>query len=163
MAKSPSHKWGQIIGQDFLEVAMDSLLRDMARKHDLFLDRKGTRQARKGKRISWEDLYGNAHDMDFVFERGGTLERIGVPVAFIETAWRRYTKHSRNKAQEIQGAVLPLVTTHQRHAPFIGVIVAGDWTGGALKQLQSLLTRRLSGLYDRHSWERQVGPRPQRP
>lgn len=113
MAESPSHKWGQIIGQEFLEVAMDPHLRTTATKHGLFLDLKGTRPARTGKKISWADLYGNTHDLDFVFERGGSPNKIGDPVAFIETAWRRYTKHSRNKAQEIQGAVLPLVTTHQ--------------------------------------------------
>ncbi|VTR94868.1 Uncharacterized protein OS=Candidatus Methanoperedens nitroreducens GN=ANME2D_02467 PE=4 SV=1 [Gemmata massiliana] len=148
MAESPSHKWGQIIGQEFLEVAIAPLLRDSAKKHRLFLDMKGPRPARAGKKITWEDLYGNAHDLDFVFERGGTPERIGDPVAFIETAWRRYTKHSRNKAQEIQGAVLPLVTTHQRHAPFIGVIVAGEWTEGARTQLQSLGFRVLYFSYN---------------
>jgi hypothetical protein len=58
-------------------------------------------------------------------------------VAFIETAWRRYTKHSRNKAQEIQGAILPLLVQHQFHAPFIGVILAGDFTSAALAQLKS--------------------------
>jgi hypothetical protein len=138
VAESPSHKWGQIIGQEFLEVAMEPLLRETAKKHNLFMDLKGPRPARTGKKISWRDLHGNAHDLDFVFERGGSLDVIGDPVAFIETAWRRYTKHSRNKAQEIQGAVLPLVMTHQRHAPFIGVILAGTWTDGAISQLKSL-------------------------
>ncbi len=137
MAESPAHQWGQIIGQEFLEVAIEPLLRRIARKHKLYLDCKGFRPARKGKKISWIDLYGNTHDLDFVLERGGTTKQIGTPVAFIETAWRRYTKHSRNKAQEIQGAILPLVTTHQHHAPFIGVILAGDFTEGALTQLKS--------------------------
>jgi hypothetical protein len=82
-----------------------------------------------------------------VFERGGTQENIGEPVAFIETTWRRYTKHSRNKAQEIQGAILPLVTTHQRHAPFVGVILAGEWTTGAISQLKSLGFRVLYFSY----------------
>ena len=45
---------------------------------------------------------GNVHDLDYVFEQGGTEATIGQPKAFIEIAWRRYTKHSRNKAQEIQ-------------------------------------------------------------
>lgn len=71
-------------------------------------------------------------------ERFGSDHRIGEPVAFIETAWRRYTKHSRNKAQEIQGAILPLVTTHKNFAPFIGVVLGGEFTDGAVKQLVSL-------------------------
>ncbi|MDY3562882.1 hypothetical protein R5W23_004363 [Gemmata sp. JC673] len=148
MAESPTHKWGQIIGSEFLEVAIAPLLRETAKRHALYLDVKGPRPARTGKKISWQDLYGNAHDLDFVFERGGTDDKLGDPVAFIETAWRRYTKHSRNKAQEIQGAVLPLVTTHQRYAPFIGVIVAGEWTGGAITQLHSLGFRVLYFSYD---------------
>jgi hypothetical protein len=101
-----------------------------------------------GKKISWTDLYGNTHDLDFVFERGGSPSAIGNPVAFIETAWRRYTKHSRNKAQEIQGAILPLATTHHRHAPFICVVLAGAFTAGALSQLRSLGFRVLHFTYD---------------
>jgi hypothetical protein len=148
VAESPSHKWGQIIGQEFLEVAMEPILRKTAKQHHLFLDVKGPRPARNGRKISWQDRYGNTHDLDCVFERGGTPRRIGDPVAFIETAWRRYTKHSRNKAQEIQGAILPLVSTHHRHAPFIGVILAGEWTEGALHRLQSLNFRILYFSYE---------------
>jgi hypothetical protein len=148
MATSPSHRWGQIIGQEFLEVAIEPLMRDVAAKHKLYLDRKGTRAARRGKKISWVDLYGNTHDLDFVLERNGSEAAMGSPVAFVETAWRRYTKHSRNKAQEIQGAILPLVMTHQHHAPFIGVVLAGDFTDGALNQLRSLGFRVLYFSYD---------------
>ena len=61
-----------------------------------------------------------------------------MPAAFIETAWRRYTKHSRNKAQEIQGAIIPLVETFRHVAPFQGAILAGVFTTGALTQLRSL-------------------------
>ena len=148
MATSPSHRWGQIIGQEFLEVAIEPLMREVATKHGLYLDQKGPRAARSGKKITWMDLYGNTHDLDFVLERNGSDAKIGSPVAFIETAWRRYTKHSRNKAQEIQGAILPLALTHQHHAPFIGVILAGDFTDGALSQLRSLNFRVLYLSYD---------------
>ena len=148
MATSPSHRWGQIIGQEFLEVAIEPLMRGVATRHGLYMDQKGPRAARTGKKISWMDLYGNTHDLDFVLERNGSNAKIGSPVAFIETAWRRYTKHSRNKAQEIQGAILPLVMTHHHHAPFIGVILAGDFTGGALTQLRSLEFRVLYFPYD---------------
>ncbi len=148
MAISHSHRWGQIIGQEFLEVAIETLIRRVASKHRLYLDQKGPRVARSGKKISWVDLYGNTHDLDFVLERNGSNGRIGSPVAFIETAWRRYTKHSRNKAQEIQGAILPLVAKHHFHAPFIGVILAGDFTDGALTQLTSLGFRVLYIPYD---------------
>jgi hypothetical protein len=137
MAKSPSHEFGQIIG-NILEDTTESLLKDCAKKHNLFLDKKGIRPARKGKKVSWIDIYGNKHDLDFVIEKGGTENKIGIPIAFIESAWRRYTKHSRNKSQEIQGAIMPVVANHHLKAPFIGVVLAGVFTDGALNQLKSL-------------------------
>lgn len=51
---------------------------------------------------------------------------------------RRYTKHSRNKAQEIQGAVLPMAETFAWDKPFLGAFLAGRFTGGSLTQLRSL-------------------------
>jgi hypothetical protein len=137
MAHSPSHKFGQIIG-DVLEAAISPLLSEYAKEHNLYFDKKGKRPARKGAKVCWKDLYGNEHDLDFVLEKNGSNYKIGTPVAFIESAWRRYTKHSRNKAQEIQGAIMPLATTHHRAAPFIGIVVSGEWTNGALSQLKSL-------------------------
>lgn len=137
MAKSPAHKFGQIIG-DLLELALPPLLEAFAKKNNLYLDKKGKRPARKGKKVRWVDSYGNSHDLDFVLERNGAANKIGEPVAFIESAWRSYTRHSKNKAQEIQGAILPLVATHKNFAPFIGAILAGVFTDGALTQLKSL-------------------------
>lgn len=137
MAESLSHKFGQIIG-DLLELALEPHLQKFARKHKLYLDRKGERKARSGKKVSWTDSFGNKHDLDFVLERGGTENKTGVPVAFIECAWRRYTKHSRNKAQEIQSAVLPLASKYKSSSPFVGVVLAGEFTEGALNQLKSL-------------------------
>lgn len=136
MAESSSHKFGQIIG-DLLELAIEPHLRKFAKQNKLFLDKKGYRLTRKGKKLSWIDARDNVHDLDFVLERGGTSETLGVPVAFIETAWRRYTKHSRNKAQEIQGAILPLAEKYKNSSPFIGVVLAGEFTSGALTQLES--------------------------
>lgn len=136
MAESPAHKFGQIIG-DLLELALEPSLQKFARKHKLYLDKKGERKARSGKKVSWTDANGNKHDLDFVLERGGTENKIGVPVAFIESAWRRYTKHSRNKAQEIQSAILPLAAKYKSASPFVGVVLAGVFTEGALTQLKS--------------------------
>lgn len=103
MAESPAHRFGQIVGE-VLESAIIPLLDSFANTHGLYLDKKGPRPGRAGKKCSWVDLNKNTHDLDYVLERGGTLQKRGIPAAFIETAWRRYTKHSRNKAQEIQGA-----------------------------------------------------------
>lgn len=147
MAKSPAHRWGQIIG-DFLEEVFANELSKFASSHKLYLDTQGYRPARSGKKVSWVDSFENSHDLDFVLERNGTKDTIGDPVAFIESAWRRYTKHSRNKAQEIQGAILPLVATHKNFAPFMGVMLAGEFTKGALNQLQSLGFHVLYFPYD---------------
>ncbi|MBA4396918.1 MAG: DNA methylase [Syntrophus sp. (in: bacteria)] len=73
-----------------------------------------------------------------MIERDGTDERIGRPLAFIETAWRRYTKHLRNKAQEIQGAILPLAEKYRWNNPFLETVLAGVFTEGSLEQLRSL-------------------------
>lgn len=101
------------------------------------LTKKGKRPARSGTKVTWVDSYDNKHDLDFVLEREGTPTKRGKPVAFIESAWRSYTKHSRNKAQEIQSAIEPLAATYEHLHPFKGVIFAGVFTEGALTQLRS--------------------------
>ncbi len=136
MAEAPGHRLGQIIG-NALELAIEPFLKGIADEYSLFLDKHGERPARPGLKLTWKDSLGNKHDLDFVLERGGSPTEQGVPVAFIESAWRRYTKHSRNKAQEIQGAVLPLLATHAESKPFAGVVLAGVFTDGSLKQLRS--------------------------
>lgn len=138
MAESPSHKFGQLVG-NLLEELIEPFLTDFANRSGLYLDyQKNTRAARKGKKVTWADPYGNVHDLDYVLERDGTNDVMGTPVAFIEVAWRRYTKHSRNKAQEIQGAILPLAEKYQWSNPFLGAVLAGVFTDGSLEQLRSL-------------------------
>ena len=137
VAKSPAHKLGQIIG-DELEAVIRGPLQEMAEEFGLYLDYKHPRPVRDGKRkVAWRDSYGNIHDLDYVLEENGSEEILGRPCAFIEIAWRRYTKHSRNKAQEIQGAILPLAETYSQHAPFLGAVLAGDFTEGSRDQLRS--------------------------
>ena len=74
------------------------------------------------------DSKGNTHILDYVMEEGGSEAVQGRPRAFIEIAWRRYTKHSKNKAQEIQGAITPLAETYQDSHPFLGAVLAGEFT-----------------------------------
>ena len=147
MAEAAGHKCGQFVGE-YCESAVEPLLQAFADKHGLFLDRKGLRPARSGKKLRWVDSYGNGHDLDYVLERGGTPDKVGTPVAFIESAWRRYTKHSKNKAQEIQGAVLPIAEKHRFSAPLLGCILTGDYTGNALNQLRSNGFKVLYLTYD---------------
>ena len=137
MAKSPSHKLGQIAGYA-MEEAFYEMLVPPAKEFGLYADRQEERKpARKGKFVQWADLNGNKHNLDFVLERGGSKSKIGVPAAFIESAWRRYTKHSVNKAGEISNALVPLRRTYVIHRPFLGAVVAGDWTSGGISQMES--------------------------
>jgi hypothetical protein len=148
MARSPSHKFGQIIG-DLLQDALHKPLARIAQRHRLYFDYKKPRSARSGKKkVAWKDSKGNTHDLDYVFEHGGTEEEIGKPKAFIEIAWRRYTKHSRNKAQEIHGAIIPLAEAYRDCRPFLGVVLAGDFTDEAQAQLKSNNFQVLHFPYD---------------
>lgn len=136
MAISQAHKLGELIGL-FFEEAMKEPIASFARTASLYLDTIGTRKARKGKKVSWTDINGNRHDLDYVLERGGSNDKVGEPVAFIELAWRRYTKHSKNKAQEIAGAVNPIAERYSQSRPFKGAILSGDFTVASLEQLRS--------------------------
>ena len=148
MAESPAHKFGQLIG-NLLEELIEPLLAKFASQNGLYLDYQNKpRAARKGKKVTWKDPYGNSHDLDYVLERGGTANVIGTPVAFVEVAWRRYTKHSRNKAQEIQGAILPVAEKYRWSNPFLGAVLGGVFTEGSIEQLRSLGFKVLYFPYD---------------
>ena len=137
MAESPSHKFGQLVG-NLLEDLMRPVLQEFCNRRNLYLDIQGDRgEVRSGKAVTWSDKHGNTHDLDFVIEKGGTATQKGQPVAFVEAAWRRYSKHSKNKAQEIQGAVLPIAEKHHWDKPFLGAVLAGVFTEGSLVQLKS--------------------------
>ncbi|MEH2444230.1 MAG: hypothetical protein V7K18_00135 [Nostoc sp.] len=141
MAQSPSHKFGQQLGKLLEDIVLYDILKprlqQFAQVKNYYLDWQRSRPARSGKKVTWKDKYGNRHDLDFVIEVDGTDNKLGRPVAFIESAWRRYTKHSKNKAQEIQGAILPIIELHHLSAPFYGVVLAGDFTKPALEQLKN--------------------------
>ncbi|BEV17374.1 hypothetical protein HBDW_41620 [Herbaspirillum sp. DW155] len=141
MASAPGHKFGQDLGNLLEYIVLERILKPrleaFANSKNYYLDWQKQRPARTGKKVTWEDKYGNKHDLDFVIEVGGTETKRGTPVAFIEAAWRRYTKHSKNKAQEIQGAILPIIELHHLSAPFYGAVLAGEFTGNALTQLRN--------------------------
>src|SRR3972149_7562093 len=107
MAKSPSHKFGQDLGILLEDVVLYEILKPRLEKcvesKKYYLDCRGTRGARKGAKVTWLDKYGNRHDLDFVIEVGGTDDKIGRPIAFIEAAWGGSANHSKNKGQGKQG------------------------------------------------------------
>lgn len=136
MATSQSHTLGEFIGS-FFEDLMKKPIREFAEKNGLYFDTSGIRKARGGKKLTWKDVHGSQHDLDFVLEKNGTEEVIGEPIAFIELAWRRYTKHSKNKVQEIAGAVNPICEKYKLIKPFKGAILSGQFTESSLNQLKS--------------------------
>lgn len=137
MAQSDSHKFGQLIG-NFVESVIIEVLEPVAQKYNLYLDYRHPREARNGRtEVIWSDVNGNKHKLDIVLEENGSETEVGNPKAFIEMAWRRYTKHSKNKVQEISGALLPLVSKYKKNAPFYGAIIAGEFTEPSINQLIS--------------------------
>ena len=134
MAKSYAHELGELIGV-FFEEAMKRPIAAFASEHSLYFDSAGPRKTRKGTKVTWADVDGNRHDLDCVLERGGSDSVVGEPVAFIELAWRRYTKHSKNKVQEIYGAVNPIAAKYSLAHPFKGAILSGDFSLPCLEQL----------------------------
>ena len=122
---------------NFFEEVMKSPIRELCKKYNVYFDTIGLRPARSTRKITWNDINGSKHDLDYVIERNGTATQIGDPIAFIELAWRRYTKHSKNKVQEIAGAVIPITEKYKEYAPFKGAILSGVFTDSSLKQLEN--------------------------
>ena len=117
---------------------MKSPIRSLCKKYNVYFDSFGSRTARNSKKISWKDVNGSKHDLDYVIERNGTERHIGTPIAFIELAWRRYTKHSKNKVQEISAAIEPIAEKYKEIVPFKGAILSGEFTETSLNQLRNL-------------------------
>ena len=135
MATSQSHTLGEFIGA-FFEDLMKKPIQDFAVRNGLYFDSFGVRKARGSKKVTWVDIHGSKHDLDFVIEKGGSDDLRGEPIAFIELAWRRYTKHSKNKVQEISGAVDPICENYKLQKPFKGAILSGQFTESAIQQLR---------------------------
>lgn len=137
MADSVAHRFGQIIG-DLLEDTIIRYCMPIADEYEMYLDYKHSRQARhNNKEVKWKDINENTHKLDIVIEREGSETEYGTPEAFIEVAWRRYTKHSKNKVQEISAAIKPLVQLYSEACPFYGAVLAGEFTNNSLNQMRS--------------------------
>ncbi len=133
---SAGHQLGQLIGNWFEEHFVFPLLSTVAHALDLYLDSRFVKRPARGERIIWRDAEGNEVNYDFVLELGGSLERIGIPVAFIECCWRRGARHSKDKARDDSGKLLPMRSVYPT-ARFLGMIVAGDFTEPARELVRS--------------------------
>jgi hypothetical protein len=133
---SSGHKLGQLIGDWYEEYFVLPLLQEVGKKLKLFVDsRFVTRTARNG-RVIWEDLDGNSVDYDYVLELGGSEEKVGIPVGFVECFWRRGARHSKDKARDDSGKLMPMRETYPT-ARFLGIVAAGDFTQPARALVRS--------------------------
>src|SRR5579872_2832310 len=133
---SAGHKLGQLVGDWFEEFLALPLLQRVADHLNLYLDHRfRTRKSRNGEKIIWTDVEGNGVDYDFVMELDGTDKKSGIPVAFLECFWRRGARHSKDKARDDTGKLLPMRDVHPT-ARFLGIVAGGDFTapGRALVQ-----------------------------
>lgn len=133
---SAGHKLGQLIGDWFEEHFVFPLLQDLSKTLGLFLDSRFLQRDARGDKIQWEDIEGNNVDYDFVLEIDGTNLQIGIPVAFIESFWRRGSRHSKDKARDDSGKLLPMLEIYPS-ARFLGIISAGDFTNPARELVKS--------------------------
>jgi len=133
---SSGHKLGQIVGDWFEEVVAIDLLERVANELGLFLDHRFRQRTCRGNKIIWSDLDGNSVDYDFVLEIGGTDQKLGIPVAFFETFWRRGSRHSKDKARDDSGKLMPMRATYPT-ARILGIVSAGDFTKPAQELVHS--------------------------
>ena len=126
-ASSFGHKLGQMIGDWYEEYFALPILQDVARQLNLFCDNRFVKRDCRGEKIIWRDLDGNDVDYDFVLELNGSNEKMGTPIAAFETFWRRGKRHSKDKARDDTGKLIPLKRTYPT-ARVIGIISAGDFT-----------------------------------
>src|SRR5205085_3587055 len=69
-------------------------------------------------------------------ELGGTDDKMGIPVALFECFWRRGKRHSKDKARDDTGKLLPMREVHPT-ARFLGIVAGGDFTAPARTLVQN--------------------------
>lgn len=124
---SAGHKLGQIVGDWWETKVIFPLLGEVSSSLDLFLDnRVVSRSCRSGK-VQWSDTEGNFVDYDYVLELGGNAAKKGIPVAFLESFWRRGARHSKDKARDDTNKLLPMRATYPT-ARFLAIAACGEFT-----------------------------------
>jgi hypothetical protein len=154
---SSGHSLGQKVGDWLEEFFVLPLLDRVANQLKLYLDNRfRARKARGGNKIAWKDEDNNEVDYDFVMELDGTDDKIGIPVAFFECFWRRGKRHSKDKARDDSGKLMPMRDTYPT-ARFLGIVAGGDFTGPASTLVQSrridlfcVPKAKIISAFDRH-------------
>ena len=133
---SAGHALGQIVGDWFQDYFAQPLLFEVADKLRLYLDHRVRVRPARSAKILWKDEEQNAVDYDFVMELDGSDAEQGIPVAFFECFWRRGSRHSKDKARDDSGKLMPMRDTYPT-ARFLGIVASGDFTGPARTLVQS--------------------------
>lgn len=133
---SSGHKLGQLVGDWFQDDFVRPILDEVASKLGLYLDHRMKKRTARGDKIIWEDEYDNGVDYDFVLELGGSDAVLGVPVAFLECFWRRGSRHSKDKARDDSGKLMPMRHAYPT-ARFLGILASGDFTKPARELIRS--------------------------
>lgn len=133
---SAGHRLGQIVGDWWERRVIYPLLLEVALSLELFLDnRVVSRSCRNGK-VQWADVDGNLVDYDYVLELGGSAATKGVPVAFLESFWRRGVRHSKDKARDDTNKLLPMRHTYAT-ARFLAIAACGQFSEPARVYVRS--------------------------
>lgn len=133
---SAGHRLGQIVGDWWETKVIYPLLLEVASSLGLFLDnRVVSRSCRNGK-VQWRDVDGNFVDYDYVLELGGNQTTKGVPVAFLESFWRRGIRHSKDKARDDTNKLLPMRQTYPT-ARFLAIAACGEFSEPARMYVRS--------------------------
>ena len=104
MAKSPAHRFGQIIG-DLLECTLIRHCQPIANEYGMYLDYRHPRPARNNQsEVKWIDINGNTHKLDIVIEYQGSETKIGNPRAwsFLWSCFGRRIYRKFIKSNEIR-------------------------------------------------------------
>lgn len=133
---SAGHRLGQIVGDWWETKVIYPLLLDVATSLDLFLDNRIVSRSCRTDKVQWDDVEGNFVDYDYVLELGGTSQTKGVPVAFLESFWRRGARHSKDKARDDTNKLLPMRDTYPT-ARFLAIAACGEFTEPAREYVRS--------------------------
>lgn len=133
---SAGHRLGQMVGDWWERFLVSPLLEAVAKDLDLYLDSRFVSRTCRGDKIIWADADRNETDYDFVLELGGRADKLGIPVGFVETFWRRGSRHSKDKARDDTGKLVPMKETYPT-ARYLGIVACGDFTEPAKTLVRS--------------------------
>lgn len=135
---SAGHGLGQLIGDWWEKEVILPILEDLAKELNIYVDnryKKRSTECRGGK-LYWADRDGNKVDYDFVLEMNGTPEKKGIPVAFVESFWRKGARHSKDKARDDTNKLLPMREAYPT-ARFLAIAACGEFTDPAKDYVKS--------------------------